>query len=174
MAVSGVIGSSMVAPNASELFTRLAKPIMDLDVDESELKRLLKYMERTKLIELSVRDNVLHSTLTDKAHIRLNNVEIDEIVIKVPSVWDKKWRILIYDIPKEKKNNRYALLEQLHRLNFYKLQDSTWVYPFSCSKEILEILQRLEIEKYTTFIVGDVESKDESKMIRHYQLFKHA
>ncbi len=174
LTVSGVIGSSLVAPNATELFTKLAKPITHLDIDEKELKHLLRYMERTKLIELSVREGDLHAKLTKKATERVNSVEIDDISIKTPSKWDKKWRIIIYDIPREKREHRYFLLEQLHRLNFFKLQDSTWVYPFSCTIEVLEILKRLEIEQYVTFMVGDIESKDEVKLIKHFQLFKHA
>ncbi len=115
----------MIAPNATELFTKLARPITDLDIDEKELKRWLKYMERTKHVELHIRDGHLYATITKKAQLRLSDVLIDEIEIPVQAKWDKKWRIIIYDIPKVKKENRYQMLEQLHRLNFFRLQDST-------------------------------------------------
>jgi DNA-binding transcriptional regulator PaaX len=173
LTLSGLVGSAMIAPNATELFTKLARPITDLDIDDKELKRLLKYMERTKLVELHIRDGDLYASLTKKAQLRLSDVLIDEIEIPVQAKWDKKWRIIIYDIPKVKKENRYQMLEQLHRLNFYRLQDSTWVYPFPCSVEIFEILTRYELANHVTFIVGDIETKDESKLIKHFQLFKN-
>ena len=170
---SGVLGGSLLAPNASELFSKIGDKILDFDFDEKEMQKLIKYMEKTKLIELRLRNEEVYANLTNKARNRLKFIEIDDITIKTPKKWDKKWRIVIYDIPANKKENRYQLLEQLHRLGFYKIQDSTWVFPFSCSKEVLEILERLDIQNFATLIVGDIESKDENKLIKHFQLFKY-
>jgi len=172
LTASSVIGGSLLAPSASELLAKISDKTLDFDFDENELQKLLKYMEKTKLIELRLRGNLIHADLTKKARNRLNLVELNEILIKTPKIWDKKWRIIIYDIPAQKKENRYLLLEQLHRLGFYKIQDSTWVYPFTCSEEVMEIIDRLEIINYATLIVGDIESKDEIKLIKHFQLFK--
>ncbi len=173
LTAGGVLSAGLIAPNSAQLLAKITQPILDRDLDQKELQKLLKYMERTKLVELSVRDNNIHAQLTTKAERRLRDFEIDEIAIDSPKTWDKKWRILIYDIPHDKRDSRYYLLEQLHRLGFYKLQDSTWVYPFPCSQEILEILERLEIDQYTTFIVGDIETKDDATLIKHFSLFKH-
>ena len=51
-------------------------------------------------------------------------------------VWDKKWRLVIFDIPEKKKPAREALREKLKDLGFAKLQDSVWVTPFPCENEI--------------------------------------
>ena len=53
--------------------------------------------------------------------------------------WDGWWRIIVFDIPEEKRVGRDALRKKLKILGFYSLQKSVFIYPFQCEREI-EIL----------------------------------
>jgi DNA-binding transcriptional regulator PaaX len=47
---------------------------------------------------------------------------VEEVKLKKPEKWDKKWRIVIFDIPNKKKPARNTLTEKLKKLGFYHLQ----------------------------------------------------
>ncbi len=167
------ISASLLAPKAVEMFMKNAEKFIDKDFNSSELEKLLKYMEKTKLVELRYSpDNDLIATATEKAKRRLNHIELDNIFIKEPREWDRKWRVLLYDIPAthRDKSARYYLVEQLHRLGFSMVQKSMWVYPYECSQEIREIADRLGLQRYMTLIVGDLESPIENRLVRLFRL----
>ncbi|MCD6539820.1 MAG: CRISPR-associated endonuclease Cas2 [Candidatus Omnitrophica bacterium] len=57
---------------------------------------------------------------------------------KYSQVWDKKWRLIIYDIPESKRGKRQRLRTFLIDLGFGRVQDSCWVSPYDYSKQIYE------------------------------------
>ena len=62
--------------------------------------------------------------------------QIDNLVIKQPKEWDKKWRFITFDIPEKRKIVREALRGKLKQLGFSPFQKSIWIYPYSCTAEI--------------------------------------
>jgi len=63
-------------------------------------------------------------------------LQIDALKIKRPKKWDKKWRIIVFDISELKKLYRDAFRGKLKELGFYPLQKSVWICPFDCRDEI--------------------------------------
>lgn len=85
-----------------------------------------------------------------KVALRYN---LDEIVI--PRVkWDKKWRIVMFDIPERLKKIRESLRYHLKRVGFIELQRSVFVFPFDCKKEIEYILEFYNIKKFVSIVVA--------------------
>src|SRR3989338_8054702 len=56
--------------------------------------------------------------------------------IRQPKKWDKRWRIIIFDIPENKKLMRDQARNILREAGFQRLQDSVWVYPYDCEDVI--------------------------------------
>lgn len=50
--------------------------------------------------------------------------------------WDRKWRLILFDVPMEDHQKRNALRYLLRRLGAIKLQQSVWIYTHDCSEEI--------------------------------------
>lgn len=75
--------------------------------------------------------------------------------IKKPALWDKKWRLVIFDIPEEKKYLRDVIRDKLKKLKFYQLQKSVWVFPFECYEIIYYLKFIYNIGKYTQYIVAE-------------------
>jgi len=50
--------------------------------------------------------------------------------------WDKRWRMLIYDIPEKDKGKRDALRSFIDNFGFGRVQDSCWVSAYDYSKEM--------------------------------------
>ena len=49
---------------------------------------------------------------------------------------NRKWRIIIFDISDLHRVKREAFRGFLKRLQFYKLQESVWIHPFECKREV--------------------------------------
>ena len=54
---------------------------------------------------------------------------------------DKKWQMLMYDIPEDKKRERDMLRRELVYLGYSKLQRSIWVSPYSVSRETQKLIK---------------------------------
>ena len=74
--------------------------------------------------------------------------DIDTVKLKRPSRWDGKWRLIIFDIPSDKKQAREAFRKKLSELGVYPLQKSVFLTPYPCEKEIEFIATIFEIRQY--------------------------
>lgn len=54
----------------------------------------------------------------------------------------------MFDIPEKFKSRRLIFQRKLSELDFYQLQKSVWLHPFSCVKEINFLRDFLEIKPY--------------------------
>ncbi|OGN07862.1 MAG: CRISPR-associated endonuclease Cas2 [Candidatus Yanofskybacteria bacterium RIFCSPHIGHO2_01_FULL_45_42] len=78
--------------------------------------------------------------------------------------WDKKWRIILFDVPQEFHNKRVAFQRNLKKLGFYMLQKSVFAYPYPCQDEISELINRLEIGDYVSMLIASSVGQYESKL----------
>ena len=74
--------------------------------------------------------------------------------IKSGNNWDKKWRIVIFDIPKELHRERIKFRRKLESMGFIMLQKSVFVFPYSCDEEIGDISRALGVADYVDIIVA--------------------
>lgn len=69
--------------------------------------------------------------------------------------WDKKWKIVIFDIPEKRRNARNSFRASLGNLGFKLLQNSIWINPFADFDEIQDLVKKMKIEKYVILILAD-------------------
>ena len=93
------------------------------------------------LIKMEYRGKQLYISLTEEGRKKCGKFQIDDLKIKKPLRWDKKWRILIFDIAEKDKIKRESLRGKLKQLGFFQLQKSVWVCPYNFFKEV-NILRR--------------------------------
>ena len=97
-------------------------------------------------------------------------MELSKLKITKPARWDKKWRVVIFDIPdKSFKRGRDALRSKLKEWNFYQLQKSVWVCPWPCENEIRTVVDLYELTLYTNIIVAETIEND-MHVRRHFDL----
>lgn len=85
---------------------------------------------------------------------------LDDFKISKPKAWDKKWHLVIFDIPNDKKNLRDVLRLKLKKLGFLQLQKSVFVYPFECKKVIFSLKYIYSLSSYIQYIIADsIESE---------------
>jgi len=93
-------------------------------------------LRKQGLIKIQKRNHQIYITLTEKGRKKVSWLQIDKLKIERPKRWDKKWRVIIFDIAQVKKIYREAFRGKLKVLGFYPLQKSVWVHPFDCQAEI--------------------------------------
>lgn len=71
---------------------------------------------------------------------------------------DKKWVMIIFDIPEKKRKYRDELRGFLYSLGFKSLQKSVWVSPYNILKELREIIKILKLESFVKiFLIEEPE-----------------
>jgi len=71
---------------------------------------------------------------------------------------DKKWIMIMYDIPEKKKKERTSLREMLQILGYQQFQKSIWMCPYDVFKETEEIIRIYSLSPYVkTFLIEEVE-----------------
>ena len=126
------------------------------DFKNRQFNNAFNNLKRRKLIRvIEDKNGKARVELTIDGRKKVREFMIDSLVIKQPKKWDRKWRVLIFDIPADKKLNpaRNALRDKIKELGFAQLQKSTWIYPFPCEEEILFVAETYNITKYIEILV---------------------
>jgi DNA-binding transcriptional regulator PaaX len=125
-------------------------------INQQNLKRAIKKLYESKLVkEKENPDGTITLTLTDKGKEKALTYNIDEMKIKKPKQWDKKWRIVLFDIPERARKIRDAFRHHLKQLNFYEFQKSVFVHPYDCQNEIEYLIEFYDARKFIRFIIAN-------------------
>jgi len=120
-------------------------------------------------ITLERKNHQSYISLTEEGRRRAGMYQINDLAIKKPKQWDKKWRIVIFDIPHRNRFVREVLRGMLKQLGFRLLQKSVWVHPFPCKEEIdlVRSLFGLTVEELRLIIAQDMGESATLKKIFH-------
>ncbi len=154
--------------DASSLYRAIRKFKKLQEISKSSLRDSLSYSLEKGYVRLKKRGNITRAELTDSGKKRLEKEEINSIPPK-QKVWDKKWRIVIFDIPELHKSSRDGFAKSLKLIGFTQIQKSVFAFPYPCQKELGVLVKFHDVEKYTTVIIA--ESIDDSgKLKKLYSL----
>ena len=109
------------------------KPIKGKD---PRFKNAFYYLKNKGYLDIRKKNHQIYIALTAQGRKRAGKYLIDDLDIKKPKKWDKKYRIVFFDIPNITRIKRDVLRGKLKELGFFRLQQSVWVYPYECKKEI--------------------------------------
>lgn len=70
-------------------------------------------------------------------------------------VWDGKWRIVIFDIPEQKRLVRDLFRRNLKKWGFKNLQKSVWISKKHVTEKLIGYIKYLKIEKWVLVIESD-------------------
>ena len=125
-------------------------------INDRALNNAIKNLYHSKLIrEHENPDGSLTMVLTDKGRKQAITFNIDNMAIKKPKKWDKKWRLVLFDIPEKHKPAREAIRNALKRLGFYEYQKSVFIHPYECQKEIDFVVEYFNIRQYVRTLTAD-------------------
>ena len=140
-----------------------SNPIFDI----YDLKQKIYELKQKGYINRFTRKKTTYLELTPKGIEKIKNIQLEDICVKSPEIWDKKWRIVIFDIPEDQKNVRNGIRSRLYQIGFNQIQKSVFVYPFECTKEINLICDIIGGREYVKFLIADI-IEGEEEIIRHF------
>lgn len=135
LAFGGVLTIAMLSPIGGP---KIVKSLLrHLKYKIRQIKDSAYYLKKRGLVEFVMEnDNEVTVKITDNGKKYLKTFDIDNMVLNKPECWDKKWRLVVFDVPEKHKNAREALRRKLKELNFIRFQDSVWITPYPCDDEI--------------------------------------
>jgi CRISPR-associated endonuclease Cas2 len=149
VAATGILAFALVAGNVVQLIpkTKFFKRLPRKDSVNRSRDRLIKNGC------LEYKDGFLR--LTEKGEFALRQHEATEYKIKKPWRWDRKWRVIIFDIREDKRWSRDKLRMTLISIGFKRVQDSVWVYPYDCEDLINLLKADFKIGKDILYMIVD-------------------
>ena len=134
LALAGVISIVATSPyfirNLLGSYTRFSK------YQKRKVSDAFSYFRKRGLLTIQSSNNQIYISLTKEGRKKAGLFQIDSLKIARSPKWDKKWRILVFDIAQMKKFYREALRGKLKALGFFLFQKSVWVHAFDCRAEI--------------------------------------
>lgn len=110
--------------------------------------RDLKNLQKRGLIDIKQVDgDTTEVTITKNGKEKVLRYQLDDMQLKPMPQWDRKWRLVIFDIPHFQKKARDAFRQKLTDLKFYPLQKSVFITPHPCENEIDFIASIFNVRK---------------------------
>ncbi len=167
LAIAGIFFVAVTSPNIFQIFGKYKR---SFGYSDKQIKNAFYALKRRGFIEVLQEKNGLTKVLlTKKGKKVIKEFSIETISILKPKRWDKKWRVVIFDIPNKFNTSRAALRDKVRELGFLKLQKSVWVYPYSCEDEILFIADCFKVEPFLEILTVDSFLREEN-LKTHFDL----
>lgn len=165
IATAGILSVALLAPNAIQILKNfgLDKKLKSFKYNTN---RSLSKLISSGMVVFVEKDGKKFLKLTKKGKLKMMTYKEYNFKFQKPKKWDKKWRIVIFDIPQSKKSQRDKLRFTLKRIGFIKLQHSVWVYPYDCEEFITLLKLDFKIGKEIIYIIADKIEND--KLFRKY------
>jgi len=164
--LGGTLALAFIAPKSIITFKSILSFInknRKRKLRPSELRKIFMKMKREELvdykefpdgnIEIKILKNGIKKVL-------INN--FDNIQFKISQKWNKKFYVIIFDIPNNYKKQRDLFVRKLKELNFYQLQKSVYVFLYN-PQEIIDFLANiLDISPYIRILeASKIENEEE-------------
>lgn len=152
IALSGVVLVAAIAPNALAQLKHL--PAMK--------RARLRYRARTTLGRLAMQGLITFEKRKGKNYARITPAGREALLLEQRKAdirdgkkrrWDKRWRVIIFDIPERQRKVRDRLRITMRELGFARLQDSVWVYPYDCEDLIALLKADLKLGSAVLYMV---------------------
>lgn len=162
----GTIAVMAVAPNMFQLLGKTGA-LARLKYRSKGVLARLKYKGEIEFIE---RDGKKYARLTDLGEKVLNlQREKLNLAENKPKKWDRRYRLVMFDIPEKRKQIREHLRFEMQEVGFLRIQDSAWVYPYDCEEFIALLKADLHIGRDVLYAIVE-EIEDDARIRKHFNL----
>ncbi|MEK7597421.1 MAG: CRISPR-associated endonuclease Cas2 [Patescibacteria group bacterium] len=166
-------GTILITPNFPIIlgtFIKLIEEIKGIKLPKTKVKRTLQQLEKRKIINLEVKNNEVYVEVEDIWNKEIIKYSIQSLLeLKQKSKWTGKWFLVIFDVPEIERNKRYYLRKFLKEIGFYQYQQSVYIFPYECEKEVTLIKKIIEGGKYLSYVVAD-KIEYENKLKTYFNL----
>jgi DNA-binding transcriptional regulator PaaX len=162
--LAGVVTAGMVVPN---ILTILNK--RDNNYSKKQVSNALCYLKRDGFVMVIHEGDKRKIELTKRGKQKLYNSFMYDVHVKKPKIWDRKWRVVIFDIPVKYNRQRTVFRRKIKAIGFFQMQKSVWIYPYKCEDEIFYLAKLLNIDKYMDILLVKKYFNDQ-KIKRYFKM----
>ncbi|MEK7522225.1 MAG: hypothetical protein AAB569_01475 [Patescibacteria group bacterium] len=149
----------------------IIEEIKGVKIPRKKIQRVLKQLEKKELIQLERKGNEVFVTVKNKDDVSIMKYSLREILnLKKKKDWKGKWFIVVFDVPEQERRKRNYLRGFLREIGFYPYNQSVYVFPYECEKEICLIKKIVEGGKYISYIIAE-KLEHENQLKIHFGLY---
>ena len=170
-AVSPVVLSSLFMPNAAQLLKPIIKWHNNWDkIQKRRIYEAIRRLNQKRLVRLVEKGNDTHIEITESGNKIMKILDYDALEAPHPKKWDKKWRLVIFDIPEKKKKERNAISAKLKDMGFCHFQESAYIYPYDCQDEVDFVCEFLSVSQFVNYFIVESVGKKEGDLRQFFDL----
>lgn len=164
-------GTFLVTPNfpiVFSIFAGLIKELTEKKIPKQKVKRVLKNLEKRQLISLEEKNGEVYVHLKSGFTPILLKYSLKPLLEfkKRKKKWNGKWFLVFFDVPLKQNNKRAYLRKFLRYIGFYPYQQSVYIFPYECEKEIELVKKIIEGGKYMSYVIA--EKIENEKQLKAY------
>ncbi|MEK7156796.1 MAG: hypothetical protein AAB790_03230 [Patescibacteria group bacterium] len=162
--ISGLLLVTAAAPNALKLLKYLPKNKYRFG---NQAKSGLSRLADKGYVKFVEAHGKKHAELTERGRRELLLLQQKfENSASKRRRWDKRWRIVSFDISEKVAGKRVSLRRTMQSFGFYRLQDSVWVYPYDCEDVIGLLKTNLGLGSAVLYMI--VEKIENDRRLREH------
>ena len=120
-------------------------------LEKKEFHNSFKNLKRSKfIIQKEQYDGSVLVSLSEEGKLRALTIKFN-LLSRKKGAWDRKWRMVASDIPNTHRKGRRALRYRLKIAGFKELQESMFICPYDCEREVRDFVKLFKLEKYVRF-----------------------
>ena len=163
LGVTGVMTMAVLAPNVSQVLPVIRKEVYRYR-RRQYLNQTIERLKRRGLVEWRKRDGHVYLKLTSAGQQELLRYKLRQLEIKRPKKWDKRWRVIIFDIRESRRWRRDAIRQQLFSFGFTRLQNSVWIHLYDGEELIMLLKTSLKLGRELLYLT--VEQLENDRWLR--------
>lgn len=149
--IGTVLAAGLIAPNAIQILKPFLKQGKRSNYERERIRQAVKALHRRRLIVYKERGNETYIEVTERGRKYVKKYEIDRMALP-RTAWDRRWRVIVFDIPEHQKAARRAFQDHIKRLGCFLMQKSVWVYPYPCRDEIDFLASFWEVRPFVCYL----------------------
>ncbi len=134
------------------------------------LTRSLKGLMEGGLVESHDSGQQSYTRLTREGKKKAHSIALDHEDTLYNPAWDGKWRIILLDLPEDRKSDREGLRYLLKKAGFILLKNSVWISPHPFEHLFMNIKKDLglttEIMIFVTSVLDTETEKEFLKLVK--------
>jgi DNA-binding transcriptional regulator PaaX len=138
---------------------------IDMPNEKYAITRSLKGLRKAGLVESVSSPQNEYARLTKEGKNKIHSLELENDTTLVNTSWDGFWRIILLDLPENRKSERESLRYLLKKAGFVCLKNSAWISPYPYEHLFTNIKKDLGLSTEMMIIVTQFIDEETKKVL---------
>ncbi len=140
-------------------------PLLAKEGARYALTRSLKNLREAGLVEHISSGQSDYARLTKEGKKKMHSLKLENDTTLVNTTWDGFWRIILLDLPENRKSERESLRYLLKKAGFVCLKNSAWISPYPFEHLFINIKKDLGLTTEMMIVVTKFVDEETKKFL---------